>query len=236
MQQHLMASHVLPYTLKPTLGWAGVAAWHTHSCNCSMVGRLLEPGPVAVAWADVEDDRRSTSTVASTAGTGFISLAHRMAALAVDFSDKLGEDGEPERAGGAGLSEGRSARLHSLHQRRVDEEDDEDDGTRSERTVNTAVTGDDGEPAAEQEEPMGAGRRRSSLLGGGIDTPDHQYALRLPFQVSSMRLVEGGACLSACRHADGEHGPPCACRYAAGCSWPRATCSSSASLSARCAE
>lgn len=153
--------------------------------SSKMVGRLLEPGPVSVAWADVsvEDDRRSMASVASTAGTGFISLAHRMAALALDFSDKL-EDGEP-----GGLSESRSARagLHSLHQRRVDEEDDEDDGTRSERTVNTAVTGDDVEPAGEQEEPMGVGRRRSSLLGGGIDTPDHQHAPRLPFQARSMR-------------------------------------------------
>ena len=67
---------------------------------------------------DDDDDKLSTSTVASTVGTGLLSLASRMSALNVDFGDKL----------------------HAEEGHTIEEEDEEGDGSRSDRTDRTQRT------------------------------------------------------------------------------------------------
>jgi len=67
---------------------------------------------------DDDDNLSATSTVASTVGTGLLSLASRMSALNVDFGDKL----------------------HAEEGHTIEEEDEEGDGSRSDRTDRTQRT------------------------------------------------------------------------------------------------
>eukprot|EP00955_Chlamydomonas_euryale_P116898 366444-Chlamydomonas_euryale.AAC.19 len=116
-----------------------------------------------------EDDRRSTSTVASTAGTGVFSLASRMAALAVDFSDKLD--------GAAGEVEG------SILEEVAEAEGSGDEAvTRSERSITTAPVSVVGEEPDAEEEPVD-----SQLISrGAAHNTDSPFAAhRLPLQVNA---------------------------------------------------
>ncbi|GAX85087.1 hypothetical protein CEUSTIGMA_g12507.t1 [Chlamydomonas eustigma] len=130
---------------------------------------------------DDEDDRRSvrsTSTVASTAGTGALSLASRMSALNLEFSEKLNAE--------MGVAEGQV-------EQSILEEDEEEYGARSERTMNTAVTGEGDEVGGEDnlEDPFTtqplSSFHASVGLTDGLESPDsfHSFSQRSPFQICS---------------------------------------------------
>lgn len=145
-----------------------------------MVGVVVADRDVA---AHDDDDRRSTSTVASTAGTGVFSLASRMAALAVDFSDKL--------EGGVGELEGSILEEVTEAEGNGHGAGEDSIATRSERSITTApvsLVGDDVDEAAEDEAVEAPLGRHGTH---GTDSPDPYYVHRLPLQVG-ICVVCGG--------------------------------------------
>mmetsp|Transcript_40493 Transcript_40493/g.89981 ORF Transcript_40493/g.89981 Transcript_40493/m.89981 type:complete len:520 (+) Transcript_40493:158-1717(+) len=138
-----------------------------------MVGVILE-----LPWGSVneDDDRRSirsTSTVASTVGTGVASLASRIAALNIEFSDKL-QEGLGDEIANSILEE----------EDGLEDGDQEDDGARSERT--TVATGEVGNVADDEAEETSSvctaplHYQRTSLTG--TESPDNRPP---PFQICS---------------------------------------------------
>ena len=121
--------------------------------------------PAVSNYPDDEDDRRSTSTVASTVGTGLFSLASRMSNLNLEFADKLleGEGGPGE---------------HTIEE---EEEEDGDDCRSEARTVYTAATELDREERDSIVDDLVTRRFGADL--GGAESPDLSFTNRSPFQV-----------------------------------------------------